>query len=81
MEGFSKKTILKKSEQCYQKNKEINFFFFLIQNISLKKSRTITKCVDTRQDTLGSQLKIGRRIYHKNQHLLIFYDFGKNKKK
>jgi len=58
-----------------------SIFFFLIQNISLKKSRTITKCVDTRQETLGSQLKIGRRIYHKNQHLLIFYDFGKNKKK
>ena len=34
-----------------------------------------------RQGTLGSQRKICCRICHKNQHLLIYDDFGKKKKR
>ena len=30
-----------------------------------------------RKDTLGSTFKIGRMNHHKNQHLLILWDFDK----
>ena len=55
-------------------------FFFQIQNILFYFKNEFYDHKIRRQGTLGSQRKICCRICHKNQHLLIYDDFGKKKK-
>ena len=73
---FKKKKWQKISENC-------NFWLFL--PFFFFKFKILWYCIQSsdnhkihRQCTLGSKLKICQRNCHKNQHLFIFDDFGKN---
>ena len=68
-----KKTLNKKKRTSEKKN----WIFFSNSKIFLFPQKESYHHKIHRQCTLGSKLKICWRICHKNQHLLIFDDFGK----
>ena len=60
-----------------QKKKKSSIFFFKFKIVSFSQKQSYNHKI-YRHYTFGSKLKICQRNCHKNQHLWIFDDFGKN---